>query len=85
VIYKKGMPVKSVDNDDAYENAMVYYDYNRVIAVFQSCVADWRTELNGIFCSDIAEKVKKLWKGLSLTPPSALGQNFYLRLVDSIG
>lgn len=63
VIYKKGMPKKSVDNDDAYENAMVYYDENRVIAVFHSCVSDWRTELNGIVCSDGAEKVKKRFEG----------------------
>lgn len=63
VIYKKGAPIKSVDGDDQYESAMVYYDDNRVIAVFQSCVADWRTELNGISCSDSAEKVKKRFEG----------------------
>ena len=36
VIYKKGAPIKSVGNDDAYENAMVYYDDNRVIACSDS-------------------------------------------------
>jgi hypothetical protein len=63
VIYKKGEPKKNVDGDGQYENAMVYYDGNRVSAVFYSCVSDWRTELNGIVCTDGAEKVKTRFEG----------------------
>jgi hypothetical protein len=63
VIYKKGKPKKSVNGNDEYENAVIYYDDKRVSAVFFSCVSDWRTELNGIACEDNAEKVKKRFAG----------------------
>lgn len=63
VIYKKGKPKESVEGDDVYENARVYYDDNRVSAVFFSCQLDWRAELNGVACSDSAEKVKNRFKG----------------------
>jgi hypothetical protein len=63
VIYKKGKPSRSVDGDDEYEKTVIYYDDNKVSAVFFSCKSDWTTELNGVACNDSAEKLKKRFKG----------------------
>jgi len=63
VIYVKGNPQQSVDGNDLYENTKVYYENNRVTAVFFSCVSDWRTDLNGIACSDGAEKIRDRFQG----------------------
>lgn len=63
VIYKKGMPKKSVDDDDEYENAMIYYEDKRVLAVYYECGSDSWTKLNGVACGDSATSVMEKFKG----------------------
>ena len=41
MICKKGVPKKSVDGDNEYENVMAYYDDSRLTAVFMSCTSSF--------------------------------------------